>query len=129
MSRQRGLPYWSATDRRFETLILNVYALTKSARGLKRPDYVASDMLPAQPLFFADPLSPLFSYLPANTLIVTLGDSETSARRFWQDAEARYESRHIDPMRPLLPPSQLWLRNDELFSELKHWPRVQLKAE
>ena len=32
-------------------------------------------------------------------------------------------------MRPLLPPEQLWLRSDELFSELKKWPRVQLKTE
>ncbi len=32
-------------------------------------------------------------------------------------------------MRPLLPPELLWLRSDELFSELKKWPRVQLKTE
>lgn len=32
-------------------------------------------------------------------------------------------------MRPLLPPHSLWLRVDELFSELKRWPRVQLKTE
>ena len=32
-------------------------------------------------------------------------------------------------MRPLLPPEQLWLRIDELFSELKKWPRIQLKTE
>ena len=32
-------------------------------------------------------------------------------------------------MRPLLPPESLWLRVDELFSELKRWPRVQLKTE
>ncbi len=32
-------------------------------------------------------------------------------------------------MRPLLPPQSLWLRVDELFSELKNWPRVQLKTE
>ncbi|WP_288628002.1 transcription-repair coupling factor, partial [uncultured Citrobacter sp.] len=30
---------------------------------------------------------------------------------------------------PLLPPHSLWLRVDELFSELKRWPRVQLKTE
>lgn len=32
-------------------------------------------------------------------------------------------------MRPLLPPESLWLRVDELFSELKRWPRVQLKTD
>ncbi len=29
------------------------------------------------------------------------------------------KNRGVDPMRPLLPPEQLWLRSDELFSELK----------
>ncbi|VEB91972.1 transcription-repair coupling factor [Klebsiella quasipneumoniae] len=34
---------------------------------------------------------------------------------------ARFENRGVDPMRPLLPPELLWLRSDELFSELKKW--------
>ncbi|WP_075181014.1 transcription-repair coupling factor [Pantoea sp. 1.19] len=82
-----------------------------------------------QPLFFADPLPALFSYLPADTLIVTLGDTEGSAARFWQDVEARYDSRRVDPMRPLLPPTLLWLRQDALFAELKRWPRVHITAD
>ncbi|MGV3345869.1 transcription-repair coupling factor [Enterobacteriaceae bacterium LUAb1] len=95
---------------------------------------VSKGTLPAgieywQPLFFDTPLLPLFSYLPANTLIVSLGNIESSAERFRQDVEARYEHRRIDPMRPLLPPSLLWLRQDELFSELKCWPRIQLKTD
>lgn len=95
---------------------------------------VSKGTLPAgieywQPLFFSEPLPPLFSYFPANTLMVNTGDLETSAQRFWADTVARFENRSVDPMRPLLPPEQLWLRTDELFSELKNWPRVQLKTE
>ncbi|ADP12275.1 transcription-repair coupling factor [Erwinia sp. Ejp617] len=95
---------------------------------------VSKGTLPAgieywQPLFFEQPLQPLFSYLPVNTLLVMSGDVESSAGRFWQDVNARYENRRIDPMRPLLPPASLWLRSDELFSELKQWPRIQLKAD
>lgn len=82
-----------------------------------------------QPLFFKEPLPPLFSYFPANTLIVNTGDLLTSAQRFISETEARFENRGVDPMRPLLPPEQLWLRPDELFSELKKWPRVQLKTD
>lgn len=82
-----------------------------------------------QPLFFSEPLPPLFSYFPANTLLVNTGDLETSAERFEADTLARFENRGVDPMRPLLPPQSLWLRVDELFSELKNWPRVQLKTE
>ncbi|WP_312985088.1 transcription-repair coupling factor [Atlantibacter sp.] len=95
---------------------------------------VSKGTLPAgieywQPLFFSEPLPALFSYFPANTLVVNTGDLEGSAQRFWADTVARFENRGVDPMRPLLPPEQLWLRTDELFSELKNWPRVQLKTE
>lgn len=82
-----------------------------------------------QPLFFNQPLPTLFSYLPENTLLINTGSLESSAERFWQDVNQRYESRRVDPMRPLLAPETLWLRVDSLFSELKEWPRVQFKTE
>ena len=95
---------------------------------------VSKGTLPAgieywQPLFFSEPLTTLFSYFPTNTLIVNTGDLEASAERFQNETRARFENRGVDPMRPLLPPELLWLRGDELFSELKAWPRVQLKTE
>ncbi|KNT29633.1 transcription-repair coupling factor, partial [Salmonella enterica subsp. enterica serovar Kentucky] len=77
----------------------------------------------------SEPLPPLFSYFPANTLVVNTGSLETSAERFQADTLARFENRGVDPMRPLLPPEVLWLRVDELFSELKRWPRLQLKTD
>ncbi|EBQ9286708.1 transcription-repair coupling factor, partial [Salmonella enterica subsp. enterica serovar Weltevreden] len=64
-----------------------------------------------------------------NTLVVNTGSLETSAERFQADTLARFENRGVDPMRPLLPPEALWLRVDELFSELKRWPRLQLKTD
>ncbi|KHN92403.1 transcription-repair coupling factor [Pectobacterium actinidiae] len=82
-----------------------------------------------QPLFFSEPLPSLFSYFPNNTLIVNTGNLEQSAERFWQDIQQRFESRRVDPMRPLLPSDSLWLRVDGLFTELKAWPRVQLKTD
>lgn len=82
-----------------------------------------------QPLFFEQPLATLFSYLPENTLLVNTGDPETAAKRFWHDLTQRFESRSVDPMRPLLYPESLWLRVDQLFAELKQWPRIQLKTD
>lgn len=82
-----------------------------------------------QPLFFNQPLPSLFSYLPANTLIVNTGNLESAAERFWQDVNQRFESRRVDPMRPLLAPDTLWLRVDTLFAELKAWPRMALKTD
>ncbi len=61
--------------------------------------------------------------------MVNTGSLETSAERFQADTLARFENRGVDPMRPLLPPEALWLRVDELFSELKRWPRLQLKTD
>ncbi|WP_198339767.1 transcription-repair coupling factor [Pectobacterium parmentieri] len=82
-----------------------------------------------QPLFFSEPLPSLFSYFPNNTLIVNMGNIEQSAERFWQDIQQRFESRRVDPMRPLLSSDSLWLRVDGLFTELKAWPRVQLRTD
>ncbi|KAG6336727.1 hypothetical protein ID866_2381 [Astraeus odoratus] len=95
---------------------------------------VSKGTLPAgieywQPLFFSEPLPALFSYFPANTLIVNTGDIDASASRFESETRARFENRGVDPMRPLLPPEALWLRTDELNAELKRWPRMQLKTD
>ncbi len=59
---------------------------------------VSKGTLPAgieywQPLFFSEPLPPLFSYFPASTLIVNTGDLEASAERFQNEARARFENR------------------------------------
>ncbi len=81
-----------------------------------------------QPLFFEHPLTTLFSYLPEKTLLISCGELFPAAERFWQDIEQRYDSRRVDPMRPLLTPETLWLKPDLLFSELKKWPRVELKS-
>ncbi|WP_312112149.1 CarD family transcriptional regulator, partial [Pantoea septica] len=95
---------------------------------------VSKGTLPAgieywQPLFFEQELPTLFSYLPDNTLVVNCGDLNGSAERFWQDVEARYENRRVDPMRPLLTPTALWLRPDALLGELNRWPRMQMTNE
>ncbi len=81
-----------------------------------------------QSLFFEQPLSNLFAYFPKNTLIVTQ-DLQDFAEKFWQDINQRFESRRVDPMRPLLPPDDIWLNVDKFNKELKQWPRIQLKTE
>lgn len=81
-----------------------------------------------QPLFFSQPLSSLFSYLPKNTLIINTDNLESAATRVWHDISRFYKSRHIDPMRPLLIPDTMWLRVDALFSLLKTWPRIALET-
>nr|ELR5111492.1 transcription-repair coupling factor [Providencia stuartii] len=81
-----------------------------------------------QPLFFSQPLPSLFEYLPENTLFISQQYQE-AAERFQIDTQQRFESRGVDPMRPLLPPAELWLTVEQLNQALKKWPRVQLSTE
>lgn len=75
------------------------------------------------PLFF-DACSTLFDYLPQNTQVYALGDIEKSAENFWVELLRRYESRRVDPLRPLLAPRDIYLAIDELFSHLKNYCRT-----
>ncbi|MCW9732575.1 transcription-repair coupling factor [Avibacterium sp. 20-15] len=81
-----------------------------------------------QPLFF-EQMATLFDYLPEQTLFVDFASNQQQGERFYQDCEQRYESRRVDPMRPLLPPDQLWLPIDQINHQIKHFPKITLKAE
>lgn len=81
-----------------------------------------------QPLFFAE-MASLFDYLPKKTLFITYADIQQKAEQFQQDSQNRYESRRVDPMRPLLPPNDLWFAIDEVNRNLKNYPRLTITAE
>ena len=76
------------------------------------------------PLFF-EKLETLFDYLPVNILVLTT-DIENTLRQSWEDAHGRYENLRYDILRPILPPSEILLSPDEIFSILKRYPRVDL---
>ncbi|CAM3557891.1 Transcription-repair-coupling factor [Vibrio aerogenes CECT 7868] len=78
-----------------------------------------------QPLFF-EQTETLFDYLPDESQIIIIGDPEPAIDRFLTDVSERYEQRKVDPLRPLLPPGELWLQKDHLFGYLKQYPSVQL---
>lgn len=79
------------------------------------------------PLFF-DECSNLFDYLPENTQVYALGNIEKSAENFWLELVRRYESRRVDPLRPLLPPKSIYLTIDELFTQLKPYCRTFINS-
>ena len=81
-----------------------------------------------QPLFFEEMVS-LFDYLPQNTLFITFDGLQEKAEQFYQDASRRYESRRVDPMRPLLTPEKLWFKIEEINRQLKGFARLSLTAE
>ncbi|MDH2924930.1 transcription-repair coupling factor [Nicoletella semolina] len=81
-----------------------------------------------QPLFFTE-MASLFDYLAKNTLFITFDGIREKAEQFHKDARERYESRRVDPMRPLLPPEQLWFSLEQIHRLLKGYPRLSLVAE
>lgn len=80
------------------------------------------------PLFF-DETSTLFDYLPEDTQVFSLPGIEQAAEQFWKDVRNRYEERRVDPERPLLPPTDLFVPVEDCFSRLKLWPRVVASQE
>ncbi|KJY93221.1 transcription-repair coupling factor [Vibrio neptunius] len=81
-----------------------------------------------QPLFF-DCTETLFDYIADNSQLITIGDLEDAIDHFLTDVDYRYDQRKVDPLRPLLPPEELWLKKDELFRHFKSLPQVQLSAD
>ena len=77
------------------------------------------------PLFFNE-MSSLFDYLPKDTLVITPPETPELIDTLWTDINQRYEARRYDIQRPILPPRNLFLKADELFSSLKTFPRITL---
>jgi len=80
------------------------------------------------PLFF-DACSTLFDYLPDNTQVYAVGDIEKAAENFWLELLRRYESRRVDPQRPILQPKEIYLAIDEFFGHLKNYARTFVFSE
>ena len=83
------------------------------------------------PLFFdrSEGLASLFDHLPDNTLILQQPGLEDAVTRFWEQVNNRHQSLSGDIERPILPPSDLYLRPDELNGLLRRRPRVLLGEE
>ena len=69
----------------------------------------------------------LCDYLAQETLIVISGDLDKSLAQYWLDIDYRYENRRYNPARPLLPPQQLFLDSQALFSALKPFDRITIE--
>src|SRR5690554_4682740 len=77
------------------------------------------------PLFF-ERTATLFDYLPEAAFTVTLGDPAAAIRSFTQDTRGRYQFLKSDRERPVLPPADLFLEDEEWFGRLKQFARLAL---
>lgn len=79
------------------------------------------------PLFF-ESTATLADYLPAGALICLRDNVPAAVRSFWQETQSRFNLLRGDPDRPLLPPAELFLREDEFFAMLKPFARIEMAA-
>lgn len=80
------------------------------------------------PLFF-DECASLFDYLPNHTKLITYDNLAPLAERFWSEVNNRYESRRVDPERPLLEPKEIFLPVADVFGKLAQLPRTELAGD
>ncbi|MBE4577691.1 transcription-repair coupling factor [Vibrio navarrensis] len=80
-----------------------------------------------QPLFF-EQTETLFDYVASDSHFITVGDIDLAMDQFLSDVDYRYEQKKVDPLRPLLPPAQLWLKKDELYARIKPFAQTCLSV-
>lgn len=80
------------------------------------------------PLFF-EKTSQLLEYLPETSLVVSIEDIESSASTFWEEVKTRFDQYGHDRLRPILEPKALFIQPNEIFSEIKRFPKVQLYSQ
>ncbi len=66
------------------------------------------------PLFFEETAT-LFDYLPAETTLLLHGDVPAALSEFWTDLQSRYKMLGGDRSRPVLPPQDIFLRDEAFF--------------
>ncbi|PXX42822.1 transcription-repair coupling factor [Aquitalea magnusonii] len=93
---------------------------------------VSANLFPAGieyylPLFF-DQTATLFDYVGESALVVLHRDVAGAADTFWKDVQNRYHMAQGDPERPVLPPADVFLRQDEFLGRIKPYSRIEIPA-
>ncbi|MEM1244152.1 MAG: transcription-repair coupling factor [Pseudomonadota bacterium] len=82
------------------------------------------------PLFFSnDTLIDFSRYLPANSIVVKIGDLETAATHFWQEITERFEQKRVDITRPLVSPHELFLTYENFNQALRDYKKIKITAD
>lgn len=77
--------------------------------------------------FFFENTSTLFDYLPKNTLIIYLQNTEKKAQEFWQEINARYEQRSHDINYPILKPKQIFIEPTEVQALIEQQRNIKIE--
>ena len=77
------------------------------------------------PLFFEETTT-LLDVLPETSLAIIDEAVHEGAGQFWHDLRDRYEQRRYDRERPVLPPGEIFLQENEVFQALGRFRRITL---
>ncbi len=93
---------------------------------------VSAGILPAGieyylPLFF-ESTATLFDYLPEQVTLLLHGDVPGAIAEFWTDLRSRYKMLGGDRSRPVLPPAELFLRDEEFFVAARRQAQLGLQV-
>jgi transcription-repair coupling factor (superfamily II helicase) len=77
------------------------------------------------PLFFDDTAT-LFDYLPQDTTLITHHDVPAAIAEFWRDTTSRHDMLKGDRSRPVMPPTDLFLTDEQFFVACRALPRYQI---
>ncbi|MBI5107967.1 MAG: transcription-repair coupling factor [Rhodocyclales bacterium] len=126
----REFPFGDAGRTTFRQRFRETFEGDASRIGLYKD--VSNGILPAGieyylPLFF-EATATLFDYLPKDATLLLHGDVPGAIAEFWSDTLGRHRMLGGDRSRPVLPPAQLFLRDEEFFVAAKALPQYLLKA-
>ncbi len=77
------------------------------------------------PLFYEE-TSNLFDYIQDGSILVLDEGVKEAADLFWEDIESRYEQERYDVERPILPPRDIFLNTNDLYTALKPYQQVHI---
>ncbi len=77
------------------------------------------------PLFYEE-TSILFDYVADDSILVLDEGVKEAAETFWEDVESRYEQERYDVERPILPPRDVFLNTNDLYTAFKLYPQVHI---
>ncbi len=126
----REMPAGEAGRTTFRQRFRDTFEGDASRIGLYRD--VSNGIMPAGieyylPLFF-EATATLFDYLPAATTLLLHGDVPVALAEFWADTQSRHKMLDGDRSRPVLPPGELFLRDEDFFVAANAFPQFVQKV-
>lgn len=80
------------------------------------------------PLFF-EKTAVFFDYLPQNALIIHAGNTHETSEIFWREIKERFEQNNYDITRPILPPQDMFVANNEIFAAMREFRQIHLSQD